>query len=152
MAFKETAKFTIRPSSDNIQFNYNLQWLVRDIDNNQKAIFSIFAQAVSAVNEYPQEKRQTDSHFQPFIFLTEPNGKGFLFGRIIGSWNSDFTVYSIDEIDLMNHYDKIHNRGIQDKIIDLRHQGYPFVASESFISAAKNVDKLNKDFTNNSHS
>ncbi|MCX6792035.1 MAG: hypothetical protein NT149_03290 [Candidatus Gottesmanbacteria bacterium] len=145
-ARQEKTHYLIHPKPDNIHFVFDVKYLVPDIINNEKAVNSIFAQAISAVNGYPQEKRHKDQHFQPYVFLTEPNRKGFLLGQIVGSWNSDFTVYSVDEIDIQDKYDNIRNRGIQDEIADLRHLGYPLVASESFMSAAENVTSLRQLF------
>jgi len=145
-ASQEKTHYLIHPSPDNIYIHYDIKWLVREIVNDNKAVYSIFAQAISAVNGYPQEKRKTDKHFQPYVFLTEPNGKGFLFGNIVGSWNSDFNVYSVDQIRLYDFYKNINDTNIQKEISNLRGQELTMVASESFISAAENVAGLEQLF------
>ena len=142
---KETTQYSIHPSTDNIRVPLVWKSLGLDIINNEKAAISIFAQTISALHGYSAELKHADQHVQPYVLFTEPNGKGFHVGRIIGWWNSDYSVYEVDHIMIYSTHDT-DDPGILDEITKLRTIGYSLIASESFISAAKHVSSLQQLF------
>lgn len=96
---------------------------------------SLFAQAVSAVNNYPKERRERHIDFNPFVYVTEPGGSRFLIGDLKGTWdlaNDSFELRSI----LIHHVCDTKTE-MQKLMWDIQslNPGVPKIASDSFEKA-----------------
>ncbi|MFZ1720959.1 MAG: hypothetical protein WAU07_00460 [Microgenomates group bacterium] len=101
---------------------------------------SLFAQAVSAVNNYPKERRERHPDFNAIAYFTEPNGSRFLIGFVKGRWDLESDTFELHSVSIQDACDT--EEEVRKLMIFIQHlnPGVPKIGSDSF-GEALNVSK-----------
>lgn len=93
---------------------------------------SIFAQAVSAVNSYPKERRNLHPNFNAFAYLMEPNRNRYLVADVEGTWDLNNQAFEFHSIVIHEVRDSAKEIESLMNVIQTLNPGIPKISSDSF--------------------
>lgn len=108
-------------------------WTISVADEESQ--LSLFAQAISAVDSYPREKRLDHSPFFSMAYFTEPNGNRILFGQLEGTWDETGNAFVLDRVTILGYCDSTIEAARVMRGMKATNPTIPNIASDSFRSS-----------------
>lgn len=102
--------------------------LLAEVTRSQR---NLLAQAVSALNSYPEERRKNHRNFYAFGVFTQSQGQGFYIGGITGEWNAESSRFVLQKIVIYQVYPTIDLLREQLSVAKHLNPGIPQLMSDS---------------------